>query len=100
MNIPLIQGRGFDNRDVAGRPQVTIVNQALAKQYFPDTNPIGQRLFVQWGRRTPYEIVGVVGDVKHQGLDKSAIPTVYFTYAQEPNTLATLVVRTSSDPMR
>jgi len=100
MGIPLVKGRGFDNGDVAGRPQVTIINEALAKQFFPNTNPVGQRLFVEWGRQTPYEIVGVVGDVKHQGLDKAPMATVYFTYSQEPNTLATLVVRTGADPMR
>jgi putative ABC transport system permease protein len=100
MGIPLIKGRALDNGDVAGRPQVTIVNEALAKQFFPNTNPIGQRLFVQWGRTTPYEIVGVVGDVKHDGLDKAPMPAVYFTYSQEPHGLATIVVRTGADPMR
>lgn len=100
MGIPLVKGRIFDANDVTGRPQVTIINEALSKQFFPNTNPVGQRLFVQWGRQTPYEIVGVVGDVKQQGLDKAAMPTVYFTYSQEPNTLATMVVRTSADPMR
>lgn len=98
-DIPLLKGRAFDDGDAAGRPQVTIINQTLAKQYFPNVNPIGQRLFVQWGRQTPYEIIAVVGDVKHQGLDKAPMPTVYFPYLQEPNTLATLVIRTSLDPM-
>ena len=99
MSIPLVRGRMFDGRDIAGRPQVTIINQALAGKFFPGMNPVGQRLFVQWGRKTPYEIVGVVGDVKHEGQDKAAAPALYFTYSQEPNTLATLVVRTRSDPM-
>src|ERR1039457_4217423 len=99
MSIPLVKGRAFDDNDVAGRPLVTVISQALAKQYFPDTNPVGQRLYVQWGRQTPYEIVGVVGDVLHQGLDKSPSPAIYFTYSQEPNTLATLVVRTTAEPM-
>ena len=99
MSIPLIQGRVFDRNDVAGRPQVTIINQALANGFFPHANPIGQRLFVQWGRSTPYEIIGVVGDVKHEALDKPALPALYFPCKQEPNLLATLVIRTTADPM-
>ncbi len=99
MGVPLERGRVFNKGDVAGKPQVTVISQALAKQYFPNTNPIGQRLFVEWGRQTPYEIVGVVADVRHQGLDKPAFPALYFPYKQEPNTLATIVVRTGIDPM-
>jgi putative ABC transport system permease protein len=99
MGIPLIKGRVLEDGDAAGKPFVTVVNQELARKYFPDVNPVGRKLFVQWGRQTPYEIVGVVGDVKHQGLDKGVMPALYFTYAQETNTLATLVVRTGADPI-
>jgi putative ABC transport system permease protein len=99
MGVPVERGRVFDNGDVAGKPQVTVISQALAKEYFPNTNPIGQRLFVEWGRQTPYEIIGVVADVRHQGLDKPAFPALYFPYTQEPNTLATIVIRTGTDPL-
>ena len=100
MGIPLIKGRTFSESDRDGSPLVTVVSQSLARLQFPDTNPIGQRLFVQWGRQTPYEIVGVVGDVKHEGLDKESPPTVYFTDAQEPNAGGTLVIRTGVEPMQ
>jgi putative ABC transport system permease protein len=100
MRIPLIQGRLFDERDRAGAPQVTVVSQSLARQQFPDMNAIGQRIFVQWGRPTPYQIVGVVGDVKHDSLDKESAPNVYFPNAQEPNGGATLVIRTGADPIK
>ena len=100
MGIPLIQGRLFTDRDRAGAPQVTVINQAMARQHFPNQDPVAQRVFVQWGRETPYEIVGVVGDVKHEGLDKEVRPTVYFPNAQEPDGRATLVLRTAADPMR
>jgi putative ABC transport system permease protein len=99
MGIPLVKGRVLEDGDIAGRPFVTVINRELARKYFPDVNPVGQKLFVQWGRQTPYEIVGVVGDVKHQGLDKGVLPALYFTYAQETMTLATLVIRTGADPM-
>jgi len=100
MGIPLLRGRLFSERDQGGAPQVTIVSQSLARQQFPHTDPIGQRLFVDWGRNTPYQIVGVVGDVKHEGLDKEAKPTVYFPNAQETQTIATLMIRTGGDPMQ
>jgi putative ABC transport system permease protein len=100
MGIPLLAGRLFTDRDRAGTPQVTIISQTLARQQFSNMDPVGQRLFVQWGRETPYQIVGVVGDVKHQGLDKDAKPTVYFPNAQETQTIATLMIRTGGDPMR
>jgi putative ABC transport system permease protein len=100
MSIPLVKGRLFGDRDRAGAPQAAIVSQSLVRQQFPGIDPIGQRLFVQWGRETPYEIVGVVGDVKQEGLDKEAKPTVYFPDAQEPNGGGTLVIRTGVDPMK
>jgi putative ABC transport system permease protein len=100
MGIPLIKGRLFNARDRDGAPQVTIVSQSLARQQFPDMDPIGQRIFVQWDKQTPYEIVGVVGDVKHDGLDQESAPNVYFPDAQEPNGRATLVIRTGVDPMK
>jgi len=100
MSIPLVKGRLFGDRDRAGAPQAAIVSQSLVRQQFPGIDPIGQRLFVQWGRETPYEIVGIVGDVKQEGLDKEAKPTVYFPDAQEPNGGGTLVIRTAADPMK
>jgi putative ABC transport system permease protein len=99
MGIPLLQGRVFEDHDRPGAPQVTVINQTLARQFFPDVNPIGQKLFVEWGRKTPYEIVGVAGDVKQEGLDKRAAPTVYFPNAQEPNSGATIVIRASVEPL-
>jgi putative ABC transport system permease protein len=100
MGIPLIKGRMFSDRDRDGAPAVTIVSQSLARQQFPGVDPVGQRIFVQWGRETPYEIVGVVGDVKHAGLDKESDPNVYFPDSQEPNGGGTLVIRSGVDPLK
>ena len=98
MRIPLVKGRVFDQRDRAEAPLVTVVNQAMVRQYFPNQDPIGQRVFVSWGRKTPYEIVGVVADVRHQGLNVDVMPGVYFANAQEPDFNATLMLRTERDP--
>ena len=100
MGIPLLSGRLFTERDQAGTPQVAIVSQALARQQFPNMDPIGQRLRVEWSHETPYQIVGVVGDVKHEGLEKVPRPTVYFPNAQETQNIATLMIRTGGDPMK
>jgi putative ABC transport system permease protein len=100
MEIPLLAGRLFSERDREGTPQVTIVSQSLARQQFPNVDPIGQRLYVEWGRETPYQIVGVVGDVKHDGLEKAVRPIVYFPNAQETQTIATLMIRTGADPIK
>ena len=100
LNIPLLRGRLFTARDRAGMPQVALITQSLARRYFQGVDPVGQRLFVEWGRDTPYEIVGVIGDVKHDGLDKVSTPTIYFPEAQEPERAATLMIRTSADPMK
>ena len=100
LGIPLLSGRLFTEHDREGTPQVTIISQSLSQQQFPNMDPIGQRLFVQWGRETPYQIVGVVGDVKHEALEKDARPTVYFPNAQETQNIATLMIRTGVDPMK
>jgi putative ABC transport system permease protein len=100
LGIPLVSGRLFTESDRPGTPQVTIISQSLARQQFPNQNPIGQSLYCQWGRETPYQIVGVVGDVKHEGLEKDARPTVYFPNAQETQNIATLMIRTGVDPMK
>jgi putative ABC transport system permease protein len=100
LRIPLVSGRLFTESDREGAPQVTIVSQSLARQQFPNMDPIGQRLFVQWNHETPFQIVGVVGDVKHDGLEKEARPTVYFPNAQETQKIATLMIRTGGDPMK
>ncbi len=99
LRIPLVKGRVFDARDRAEAPLATVVNQAMVRQYFPNRDPIGQRLFVSWGRQTPYEIVGVVADVRHQGLNVDVMPGVYFANAQEPETNATLMLRTEREPL-
>jgi putative ABC transport system permease protein len=100
MAIPVIKGRALNERDRSNTPLVTVISQALAQQFFPDSDPIGQKLYVQWGRKAPYEIVGVVGNVRHTGLEKDTIPTLYFADAQEPSGGGTIVVRTAAEPMR
>jgi putative ABC transport system permease protein len=96
MNIPLIEGRDFDERDAMKAPEAAIINQEMARRYWPDENPIGQRLAVGDG---PWRaVVGVVGDVKQSGLDIETRPEMFWPYYQEPVSFATFVVRTVGDP--
>jgi putative ABC transport system permease protein len=83
MNIPLLQGRDLNSQDRAQTPVVGIVNESFVHQYFPNENPIGAR--IKWVRgETPQwmTIVGVVGDVKHFGLNQPEEPAFYYSYMQ------------------
>jgi putative ABC transport system permease protein len=101
MGIPLLAGRTFDARDRDGAPLVTIVNQEIANRFFPGENPIGKRLHIQWGRPdAAYEIVGVVGSIRHLGLEKAPEPALFLASLQEPNGSHNLVIRTTGDPLR
>jgi putative ABC transport system permease protein len=103
MKIPLIAGRPFGAQDgLTGQPTI-IVNQAFAKKYFPNQNPIGQHIQVRAGddifEHPVREVVGVVGDIKHKGLTTDFDPQYYLPYAQALITNPDVVVRTNEDPV-
>ncbi|HET7750310.1 MAG TPA: FtsX-like permease family protein, partial [Terriglobales bacterium] len=97
--VPLLRGRGFREQDTASTPLVAVINQTLARTYFSGTDPIGKRLL--WGDRTPFTIVGIVGDVKFSALDADVAPMIYmsnFQVASGVSRHAVFVVRTAGDP--
>src|SRR5215216_2094761 len=103
MNIPLRQGRYFDNRDNAQSLPVAIVNETMARQYWPGENVVGRR-FKLGGPDEPEpwrEIVGVIADVRQMGIDEPVKAEMYFPYQQDhsiwyvPRDLA---IRTNGDP--
>ena len=102
MQIPLRSGRDFDSRDfVEKAPLVGIANEAMVRRYFPNEDPLGKR--VRWARSSEVQwitIVGVVGDVKHYGLDLPEEAGLYSPYTQAPpwKRWMSLVARTQSDP--
>jgi putative ABC transport system permease protein len=105
MGIPVVRGRNFTERDTMKAPPVLIVNEALARQYFPNEDPIGKRvapgfstLPVSDDESGMREIVGVVADVKHQSLQGTSQPEIYFAQSQMPMSAMTVVVRASGDP--
>jgi putative ABC transport system permease protein len=105
MGIPLRAGRDLEEGDGLRTRRVAVVNEALVRRAFPGEDPLGKRLFVSWGfslgRQVEpvFEIVGVAGDVRHEGLNMDPQPTVFLSYAQEPGFMASLVVRAAGDPL-
>src|SRR5262249_55272129 len=85
--------------DDAQSPRVAIINEALARRFFPNQDPIGKRIDMNWKSSGWQEIVGVVGDVRHDGLDLPVLPAIYVPYLQAPDWGMTLVVRSRGDPL-
>lgn len=99
MGIPVLDGREFDRRDRNSSPRVLLVNRSFAKRYFRDGRVLGRRIFVQGSNQALAEVIGVVGDVRHNGLTSDPEPTVYLLHAQTPGYITNLVVRTTGDPL-
>ena len=98
LGIPVIKGREFSERDRADAPLSAIINNDLARLYFPNEDPLGKRITFTDGESW-MSIVGVVGDVKQLGLDSNAEPEVYFPHLQVPAPSMSLIIRTASDPL-
>jgi putative ABC transport system permease protein len=95
----LLEGRFLSDADGANAPPVVVVNQTLAKTYWPRESALGHR--VRTDRDTPWRtIVGVVADVKNAALDRPAGTELYFPFPQQPSRLSWVVVRAQGDPMR
>jgi predicted permease len=99
MGIPLVQGRGFTERDNANAPRVVIINEAMARAYFPNQNPFGKRFSLGPGR--PWmEIIGVARDHRLHNLTEPPFPHFDLPALQHPyGSFARLVVRTKIDPL-
>jgi len=92
----LLRGRYFTEADDASKPRVAIINKTLARQYFPDEDPIGKKIGdTDLSPKSIAEIVGVVDDVKDGSLDAPIWPAIYYASNQDPDTYFSLVVRTS-----
>ena len=77
MGIPLVRGRDFDDRDRIGAPHVAILNQAAARMFFGDEDPLGKRLTVSWNDAREVEIIGVTADIRHGQLQSRADPGLF-----------------------
>jgi predicted permease len=102
LNIPLSRGRPFDGRDTQHTTPVIIVNETLARRYFAGTEALGQHIIIEGERGDngvppAREIIGIVGDVRHEGLDTESGPEYYVPYTQAPEAFMSLVVRSAAD---
>ncbi|HEU0173391.1 MAG TPA: ABC transporter permease [Blastocatellia bacterium] len=102
MGIPLRAGRYFTENDNADSPRVLLLNEALARKLFPGEDPIGKRVNLFGGSRDYRDyapVIGVVGDVRHSGLDQAGSPEVYIPYMQNGGNQITLTLHTRVDPL-
>jgi predicted permease len=112
--IPVVRGRTYNERDTAGSPPVVVINQAMARRYWPKADPlndkiwIGKGLMPQLATEQPRQIVGIVGDVRGNGLDNDPGPAMYLVQAQVPDAINALnaaltpmrwIVRTRGNPL-
>jgi predicted permease len=98
MEMSLIRGRQFTERDNTPPPRVAIINEAAARKFFPDEDPLGRRFGHTPETTSELEIVGVVRDAKYNALREPAPATIYVPYAHYPVGAMAFVIRTGGDP--
>ena len=100
MGIPLLRGRSFTDREAREVSRRVVVSHAMAQQLWPNEDPIGKHVTIHMKREdVPSEVIGIVGDVKHAGLDGEVRPTAYWPHPELAFAFMTLVVRADGDPM-
>ncbi|HVE78695.1 MAG TPA: ABC transporter permease [Gemmatimonadaceae bacterium] len=99
LGIPLVRGRDFTDQDHGGAAKVAIVNRAAVRKFFKGQDPIGRRIEIGWGigdgDRVGGEVVGIVGDVREDGVAEEAAPILYFPFDQAPPGGFTTVIKTA-----
>ena len=104
LRAPLISGRVFNDSDNSRGQQVALINETLARRYWPEGDPVGQHIrFPGRGGQPPSQapwttIVGVVGDIKSDGFDAAAAPHIYIPVYQSPSYASVVYLRTGGDP--
>jgi putative ABC transport system permease protein len=103
LGIPLIRGRMFGDQDDLNSPNVALISQSLARQQWPDQDPIGRIINFgnMDGNLKPLTIIGVVGDIRAQGLDRPPSPIIYVDYRQRgmnANSSPTIFIRSAASP--
>jgi putative ABC transport system permease protein len=99
LGIPLLEGRPFDATDDASAPLRIVINRSAAETLWPGENPIGRQILMPWGDTMRAEVIGVVGDVRHDGPETELRPMFYWEHRQFADwRQMTLVLRTTGDP--
>jgi predicted permease len=99
MGIPIRRGRGFDESDGPTAPRVAVINETMARRLFPNQDPIGQHVRMGPNPSGAWTtIIGVIGDIKHGGLEEEMQPELYISYLQGAPVGPFIVMRTAGDP--
>ena len=98
MEIPVLRGRGFTDRDNASSQKVVVINEAAVRKYFPNEDPIGRRFGSSVESSGDLEVVGVLRDVKYDSVREAAPPTMYVPYQQTRVGSPVFEVRTAGLP--
>ena len=99
IGTPVLKGRAFTNADTQDSPPVIIINNTMAQRLFPNEDPLGKRIRFSDDPKVPWQqIVGVVGDIKHEGLDAKPFMETYLPVPQSPRPLMAVMIRTTDDP--
>jgi putative ABC transport system permease protein len=95
LGVPLLRGRTFEARDHV-RPRAVIVNELVARRFFPGEDPVGKRISIMEGPQGEREIVGVVGDLKLESLQDDSVPEIYQPFAVAPDNDMLFILRTAA----
>ena len=97
MGIPILQGRPFGSSDTPDSPGVVIINETMARRYWPDANPIGQRFRRNALDGPSFEIIGISADHKVSTVGEQPTPYLHYAYSQSPEAFQAIVARTRGD---
>jgi predicted permease len=100
LGAPLLQGRAFTEADTPDSPRVVVINEAMARRFWPGTSPLGQSLRLKERPGTPYEVVGVVADYRVRTIGERPTPYVHFASTQRPDQAQVVFARTSGDAQK
>jgi putative ABC transport system permease protein len=98
VGMELLRGRAFGHEDRMNSPRVVLVNQAFVNKYSREEDPLGRVIIGDWADPKPAEIVGVVNDIRHNGITAEPRPTIFLAQSQLPGYITYLVVKTAADP--
>ena len=100
LGIPLLSGRSFTDREARDITHTVVISQSMARKLWPNEDPVGKRVTIHMkDQDVPSQVIGVVGDVRHAGLDADARATAYWPHPELAYNFMTLVIRAEGDPI-
>lgn len=99
MGIAVMRGRGFGSQDTETAPKAVVINEELARLYWPNQDPLGKRIDLEWGKEGDWQqIVGVIANLRYGALDKAVVPAAYVASTQYPVSGLEIAVQSSIPP--